>query len=87
MSKTRAVRQWAEDTRRPPAETIHRLRLTHKVAGLITEQYHPQFVQARFQGINPQREDTAPARLIRESNPDEAGPRVRTAARAFGAAE
>ena len=35
--------------------------------------------------MNPQLEDTAPARLIREGNPDEVGPRVLDAARSFAA--
>ena len=86
VSETRAVRQWAEGTRKPPAEAIRRLRLAYQVAGLLTERDHPRVVQAWFQGMNPQLEDIAPARLIREGNPDEVGPRVLAAARAFGAA-
>lgn len=87
VSETRAVRQWAEGTRKPPAEAIRRLRLAYQVAGLLTERDHPWVVQAWFQGMNPRLEDTAPARLIREGNPHEVGPRVLAAARAFGAVE
>jgi hypothetical protein len=86
VSETRAVRQWAEGTRKPPAEAIRRLRLAYQVAGLLTERDHPRVVQAWFQGMNPRLEDIAPARLIREGNPDEVGPRVLAAARVFGAA-
>ncbi|RJT91782.1 hypothetical protein D6T64_01270 [Cryobacterium melibiosiphilum] len=86
VSETRAVRQWAEGTRKPPAEAIRRMRLAYQVAGMLTERDHPRVVQAWFQGMNPQLEDIAPARLIREGNPDEVGPRVLAAARAFGAA-
>ena len=85
VTETRAVRQWAEGTRKPPAEAIRRLRLAYQVAGLLTERDHARVVQAWFQGMNPQLEDTAPARLIREGNPDEVGPRVLAAARAFAA--
>lgn len=85
VTETRAVRQWAEGTRKPPAEAIRRLRLAYQVAGLLTERDHPRVVQAWFQGMNPQLEDTAPARFIREGNPDEVGPRVLAAARAFAA--
>ena len=85
VTETRAVRQWAEGTRKPPAEAIRRLRLAYQVAGLLTERDHPRVVQAWFQGMNPQLEDTAPARLIREGDPDDVGPRVLAAARAFGA--
>ena len=86
VSETRAVRQWAEGTRKPPAEAIRRLRLAYQVAGLLAERDQPRVVQAWFQGMNPQLEDTAPARLIREGNPDEVGPRVLAAAREFVAA-
>ncbi|WP_104129544.1 hypothetical protein [Cryobacterium sp. N21] len=85
VTETRAVRQWAEGTRKPPAEAIRRLRLAYQVAGLLIERDQPRVVQAWFQGMNPQLEDTAPARLIREGNPDEVGPRVLAAARAFAA--
>ena len=85
VTETRAVRQWAEGTRKPPAEAIRRLRLAYHVAGLLSERDQPRVVQAWFQGMNPQLEDTAPARLIREGNPDEVGPRVLGAARAFAA--
>lgn len=85
VTETRAVRQWAEGTRKPPAEAIRRLRLAYQVAGLLTERDQPRVVQAWFQGMNPQLEDTAPARLIREGNPDEVGPRVLDAAREFAA--
>src|SRR5680860_387282 len=84
-TETRAVRQWADGTRKPPAEAIRRLRLACQVAGLLSERDQPPVVQAWFQGMNPQLEDTAPARLIREGNPDEVGPRVLAAARAFAA--
>ena len=85
VTETRAVRQWAEGTRKPPAEAIRRLRLAYQVAGLLIERDQPHVVQAWFQGMNPQLEDTAPARLIREGNPDEVGPRVLDAARSFAA--
>ncbi|TFD86696.1 hypothetical protein E3T56_06705 [Cryobacterium psychrotolerans] len=85
VTETRAVRQWADGTRKPSAEAIRRLRLAYQVAVLLNERDQPPVVQAWFQGMNPQLEDTAPARLIREGNPDEVGPRVLAAARAFAA--
>ena len=81
----REVRPWAEGVRRPPAEATRRLRLAFHVAGLLSERDQPRVVQAWFQGMNPQLEDTAPARLIREGDPDEVGPRVLAAARVFAA--
>ena len=37
VQETRAVRQWADGTRRMPAETEARLRLAYHVAGLVAE--------------------------------------------------
>ena len=85
VSETRAVRQWADGERKPPAEVVRRLRLAYQVAGLLAERDQPRVIQAWFQGMNPQLEDWAPARMIRESAPDEIGTRVLAAARAFAA--
>jgi len=86
VSETRAVRQWADGERKPPAEVVRRLRLAYQVAGLLAERDQPRVIQAWFQGMNPQLEDWAPARMIREGAPDEVGTRVLAAARAFTAA-
>jgi hypothetical protein len=83
VTETRAVRQWAEGVRHPSAEVARRLRLAYQVAGLLAERDQPRIVQAWFQGMNPQLDDTAPARLIREGDPDDVGPRVLAAARVF----
>lgn len=85
VSETRAVRQWADGERKPPAEVIRRLRLAYQVAGLLAERDEPRVIQAWFQGMNPQLEDWSPARLIREKSPDDVGGRVLAAARAFSA--
>jgi hypothetical protein len=85
VSETRAVRQWADGERKPPAEVIRRLRLAYQVAGLLAERDQPRVIQAWFQGMNPELEDWAPARLIRENSPDDVGARVLAAARAFTA--
>lgn len=83
VTETRAVRQWADGVRKPPAEVTRRLRLAYQVAGLLVERDEPRVVQAWFQGMNPQLDDVAPARMIREGNPDDVGQRVLAAARAF----
>jgi hypothetical protein len=85
VSETRAVRQWADGERKPPAETVRRLRLAYQVAGLLAERDQPRVIQAWFQGMNPQLDDWAPARMIREGSPDEVGTLVLAAARAFAA--
>lgn len=83
VQETRAVRQWAEGTRRMPSETEARLRLAYHVAGIVAESNAPRVVQTWLQGMNPQLEDRAPARLIRETDPHQSGPEVLAAARAF----
>ncbi|GAA1359161.1 hypothetical protein GCM10009636_32540 [Arthrobacter koreensis] len=83
VGETRAVRQWAEGSRKMPAETEARLRLSYHVAGIIMESNSHRIAQTWFQGMNPQLEDRSPARLIRETNPDQSGPEVLAAARAF----
>jgi hypothetical protein len=85
VSETRAVRQWADGDRKPPAEVVRRLRLAYQVAGLLAERDQPRVIQAWFQGMNPQLDDWAPARMIREGSPDEVGTLVLAAARAFAA--
>lgn len=83
VQETRAVRQWAEGSRGMPSETEARLRLAYHVAGIVAESNAPRIVQTWFQGMNPQLEDRAPARLIRETDPHQTGPEVLAAARAF----
>jgi hypothetical protein len=84
VRETRAVRQWAEGTRRiqDPLDE-RRLRLAFQVASLIAERDSREVVQAWFLGLNPQLEDRSPARLLREGDPDEVGTAVLTAAKAF----
>ncbi|NQX17465.1 hypothetical protein [Rathayibacter sp. VKM Ac-2857] len=86
VNETRAVRQWAEGERTPSNEVVSRLRLAYQVAGLISEREQPRVVQAWFQGLNPQLDDVSPARLVREAELGEAGPRILAAARSFVAA-
>lgn len=83
VGETRAVRQWAEGTRTMPATTEERLRLAYHVTGILSESSGHRVVQSWFQGMNPQLDDRAPARLLRETDPHQAGPEVLAAARAF----
>ena len=66
-----------------PFATEARLRLAYHVAGIIMESNGHRIAQTWFQGMNPQLEDRSPARLIRETSPDQSGPEVLAAARAF----
>lgn len=84
VKETRAVRQWAEDDgRRPQPKQEQRLRLAYRVAALLLDQDAPRVVQAWFQGMNPQLDDVAPARFIRETDGDDA--KVLAAAQSFAA--
>ena len=86
VRETRAVRQWSEGTRVPGDAVVQRLRLAYQVAALLAERDDPAVVQAWFQGLNPQLDDQAPARLLRDSDLEATGPQVLAAARAFAAA-
>lgn len=86
VKETRAVRQWADGERIPSTETMSRLRAAYHVAALLHEKDSAAVVQAWFQGMNPQLDDVAPARLLRDGALDDSGPAVLAAARAFAAA-
>jgi hypothetical protein len=84
VRETRAVHQYAEETRSPKYPGIEpRLRLTLRVAMLISKRDSKQIAQAWFMGLNPQLNDRSPARLLREGDIDDVGPEVISAARAF----
>lgn len=85
VTETRAVRQWAEGTRAPATDVVNRLRTAYQVTALLRQKDSAAVVQAWWQGMNPQLDDVAPARLLREADLAEAGPRVLAAARAFAA--
>lgn len=83
VRETRAVHQWADATREPSDAVQQRLRLALQVAAMLSETESPRIAQAWMQGLNPQLDDRSPARLIREADPQEVGPAVIGAARAF----
>lgn len=84
VRETRAVRQWAGGARQPSPQAARRLRLAFQAAGMITEAGNPPtIVQAWFQGLNPHLEDVAPARTIRDQDPDTIGADLLAAARTF----
>jgi hypothetical protein len=80
---TRVVHQWADGTREPARAMQQRLLLALQVAAMLSERESPKIAQAWMQGLNPQLDDTSPARLIRDAGPHQAGPAVIGAARAF----
>lgn len=87
VKETRAVREWAEGSREPGSGAVQqRLRDAYQVAAILAEREAPGVVQTWFLGMNPQLADRAPARLLREGDPDQVPAEVLAAARAFIAA-
>jgi hypothetical protein len=83
VGETRAVHQWVDGDRTPSDEVQQRLRFALRVALPIAHADAPAIAQAWFQGLNPQLDDRAPARLLRDGDLDEVGPAIVTAERAF----
>jgi hypothetical protein len=83
VRETRAVHEWADESRQPSAEVQQRLRLALQVALPIAEADGTEVAQAWFQGLNPELEDRSPARMLRDGEIEEAGPAVIAAVRAF----
>ena len=86
VKETRAVRQWAEGSRKiANRDDVERLRVAYRAARMINVRDSTQVVQAWFQGLNPFVDDVSPARLLRDGDIDADGPRVIAAARQFAA--
>lgn len=83
VAETRAVQQWVDGSRPKDPETEKRLRLTAQLAKLISGHDNSAVAQAWFQGLNPQLNDRSPARLLRDGDVADVGPKLLAAARAF----
>lgn len=83
VKETRSVTQWAIGARIPSPQAERRLRDALQVAEILIEHEDKGVVRAWFQGMNPQLDDIAPARVLRESPSEKAGTAVLTAARFF----
>lgn len=81
VGETRAVREWMAD-REPRGDTAARLREALTIALMLESREKPATIQAWFMGLNPQLDDRAPARLLRDGDTD-AQSAVLGAARAF----
>lgn len=87
VKETRAVHEWADGVRRVgSADRMRRLRTAYQAARLVSDaEGYPGIAQAWMQGMNPLLSDQSPARVLRDGDPDEDGPRVIEAARHFAA--
>jgi hypothetical protein len=83
VSSTRQVGEWANGIREPSAETLARLRAAYFIASLLREREVASTVQSWFQGMNPELNDRAPARLLRDQPIKVVGPEVMAAAHSF----
>lgn len=84
ITDVRALQQWIDGTREPKdPEVEKRLRLAAQLARMIAAHDNGAVAQAWFQGLNPQLSDRSPARLLREGDVSDVGPKLLAAARAF----
>lgn len=60
-----------------------RLRLSFRLAKMISDQDGQRVAQAWFTGLNPELNDRVPIRLLRDENLERVGPELLGAARAF----
>lgn len=84
VGETRAVREWSEGRRAPGSRQVQlKLRLAYEIAACIAAVDGRETAQAWFQGLSPLLDDVSPARLLREGDYEEVGPRILAAARHF----
>ena len=83
VSSTRPVGEWADGAHTPSQDTIDRLRAAYFIAALLREHEGAATVQSWFMGMNPQLNDQAPARVLRDSPLQDVSPDIVAAARAF----
>jgi hypothetical protein len=83
VTETRAVHSWADGVEPKDPGVKNRIRLAAQLAQFISSHDSSAVAQAWFQGLNPQLGDRSPARLLREGDPDDVGPKLLAAARAF----
>ena len=81
--ETRSLQLWADGGKPKNPDTEQRLRLAAQLAKLVTVRDNPSVAQAWFQGLNPQLDDRSPAKLLREGDVADVGPKLLAAARAF----
>ena len=83
VKSARSVSSWADGQGAPGEKDQERLRHAYHAAALLRERYDAVTVQSWFKGMNPALNDASPARVLREGDPNEVGPEVMAAAKAF----
>ncbi|WP_043993735.1 hypothetical protein [Leifsonia xyli] len=83
VKSTKPVAEWAVGPREPGETDRDRLFVAYQIAALLRERKEAVTVQSWFKGMNPALNDASPARVLREGDPNEVGPEVMAAAKAF----
>lgn len=66
-TSTSTVTAWADGNTVPDADTASRLRTTFEVTLILAQRLDPTTMTTWFKGMNPELNDEAPARVVRES--------------------
>src|SRR3974377_2125598 len=75
VKDTRAVERWMAGSEAYKGAE-ERLRLAFRLAKMIGDQDGPRVVQAWFTGLNPELNDRAPIRMLREEDIEIVGPEI-----------
>ncbi len=82
VKDTRAIERWMAGSESYKG-VEERLRLAYRLAKVINDHEGRRVVQAWLTGLNPELNDRAPIRLLREEDIELVGPEILGAARAF----
>lgn len=83
VKDTRVIDRWMRAGVEPYRDAEPRVRLAYQIAKTLSEHDSPRVVQAWFLGLNPELQDRAPIRLLREEDPEKVGPELLNAMRAY----
>jgi hypothetical protein len=83
VKDTRVIERWMHGGVEPYRDAEQRVRLTYQIAKTLSEHDSARVVQSWFLGLNPELQDRAPIRLLREEDVEKVGPDLLNAMRAF----
>lgn len=82
VKDTRHVERWIAGAE-PYRDADRKIRLAYQIAKTLSEHDSPRVAQAWLLGLNPELQDRAPLRLLRDEDPEKVGPELLNAMRAF----
>ena len=83
VKDTRVIERWMQGGTEPYRDAEARIRLAYQIAKTLSEHDSARVVQAWFTGLNPELQDRAPIRLLKEEEVAKVGPELLNAMRAF----